>query len=78
MYAYRKKGDEIVHHLPDAEKQRIKVNPSNCTHVSFTLTRQDCPQIEIYNTNVPAENQFKYLGVHINWRLTWFRQIKAK
>ena len=60
------------------EKWRIKVNPAKCAHLTFTLRRQTCPAVKINNITVPVENHVKYLGVHIDRRLTWSRHIEAK
>ena len=53
-------------------------NKGKYAHVAFTLRSTDCPQIKINNIDVPVENQFKYPGPYLDWRLTWFRHIVVK
>ncbi|GBP96727.1 Probable RNA-directed DNA polymerase from transposon BS [Eumeta japonica] len=57
---------------------RIKVNEQKCVHVTFTLRRETCPPIRINNQVVPQHSRVKYLGIHLDQRLTWKFHIEAK
>lgn len=59
-------------------KWKIKVNPSKCAQVTFTLRRGNCPNITINNTIVPEQSHIKYLGIHLDRRLTWSHHIESK
>lgn len=59
-------------------KWRIMVNAAKCTHVTFTLRRDTCPPITIFNKNIPQKTHVKYLGIHIDRRLTWAYHIDSK
>lgn len=60
------------------DKWKIKVNEQKCIHVTFTLRRETCPQIRINNQLVPQHTSVKYLGLHLDRRLTWKSHIDAK
>lgn len=57
---------------------RIKVNEQKCVHVTFTLRKETCPPIFLNNQIVPQRSHFKYLGIHLDQRLTWKFHIDAK
>ena len=57
---------------------RIKVNESKSTHVTFTLRRETCPNIQINGIQIPQSNHVKYLGLHLDRRLTWREHIWTK
>ncbi|XP_055615174.1 RNA-directed DNA polymerase from mobile element jockey isoform X1 [Toxorhynchites rutilus septentrionalis] len=59
------------------QKWRIKVNETKCVHVTFTLNKNTCPQIKFNRSAVPQSNEIKYLGVHLDRRLTWKKYIKG-
>lgn len=60
------------------KKWNIKVNADKSTHVTFTLRKGDCPAITMNGSLIPAKNSVKYLGIHLDRRLTWKEHIKAK
>lgn len=60
------------------ELWRIQVNPSKCVHVTFTLNKSCCPKISVNGSIVPEKTQVKYLGIHLDRRLTWGPHIDAK
>lgn len=59
-------------------KWKIRVNPQKSTHVTFTLRRGDCPPVNLCGTQIPQNTTVKYLGVHLDRRLTWRPHINAK
>jgi hypothetical protein len=61
-----------------AKKLRIKANQNKSTHISFTMRNQTCPIVQMGDVALPQKNDVKYLGVHLDRRLTWARHIKAK
>lgn len=60
------------------EQWRIKVNNTKSTQITFTTKHTVCPQTTIYNTPIPMKSEVKYLGLHLDQRLTWQAHIKAK
>lgn len=57
---------------------RIKINQTKSVHVTFTLRRNSCPPVYIYNTMVPQADEAKYLGMRFDRRLTWQKHIWMK
>lgn len=57
---------------------RIKVNELKSAHVTFTLKKETCPAVKLNGVTIPQTNEAKYLGVHLDRRLTWRRHIEAK
>lgn len=56
----------------------IKVNPEKSAHITFTLRRDNCTPITLNNCTIPRKDSVKYLGLHLDRRLTWEKHIKAK
>lgn len=59
-------------------KWRIRINTTKSTHVTFTLRRGDCPALVLNGIPIPKANTVKYLGMHLDKRLTWKEHIKSK
>jgi hypothetical protein len=59
-------------------KWRLKANGSKLTHATFTTCRGTCPPVHIYNEQLPQAEEVKYLGLHLDRRLTWHKHIFAK
>jgi hypothetical protein len=57
------------------KKWRIKINQSKTTHIIITLCNQTCPTMQMGNVALPGK---KYLGMHLDRRLTWAMHIKTK
>lgn len=57
---------------------RIKVNELKSVQVTFTLKRDSCPPITLNNLAIPQSNDVKYLGMHLDKRLTWKKHIQTK
>jgi hypothetical protein len=60
------------------EQWKITVNPAKSTQITFTTTRTICPQVSINNIPIPIKQEVKYLGLHLDKKLTWQTHIKAK
>jgi hypothetical protein len=57
---------------------RIRVNETKSTHVTFTLRREDCPAVYLNGRHIPQDSTVKYLGIHLDCRLTWKTHNFAK
>jgi hypothetical protein len=60
------------------EQWKITVNPAKSTLITFTTRRSVCPQVSINNFPIPIKQEIKYLGLHLDKKLTWLTHIKAK
>ena len=67
--------DEIQKWL---RKWRIKANETKSVHVTFTLKRETCPQVYINRKPLPQVECVRYLGLHLDRRLTWRPHIFNK
>jgi hypothetical protein len=50
----------------------MKANESKSIRITFTTRRETCPPVHIHNVQLPQEN-VKYLGLHLDRRLTWHK-----
>ena len=57
---------------------RIKVNEQKSHHVTFTLNRGTSPRILLNGIPVPQADDVRYLGIHLDRRLTWRKHIESK
>lgn len=60
------------------KKWRIKANESKSTHVTFTMRRETCPPVMLNSKELPQKESAKYLGMHLDRRLTWKTHIFMK
>uniref|UniRef100_A0A2S2Q1W5 Putative RNA-directed DNA polymerase n=1 Tax=Sipha flava TaxID=143950 RepID=A0A2S2Q1W5_9HEMI len=60
------------------KKWRVKINSTKSVHITFTLKLGHCPNVSINNTQIPTSDAVKYLGLHLDKRLTWNNHIKTK
>lgn len=60
------------------KKWRIKASASKSTQVTFTLRAGDCPPVNLGETILPHNDAVKYLGMHIDRRLTWKKHLHKK
>jgi hypothetical protein len=56
----------------------MKANETKSVHVAFTKRRETCLSVNINDVLIPRENHVKYLGLHLDRRLTWHTHIFAK
>lgn len=60
------------------EHWKINVNTNKSTQITFTTKRGICPQVSINNAPIPIKRDVKYLGLHLDEKLTWKTHIKMK
>jgi hypothetical protein len=56
----------------------MKANGTKLTHITFTTRRETCPPVHINNIQLHQVEEIKYLGLHLDRRLTWCNHIFAK
>jgi hypothetical protein len=52
------------------KRWRMKANESKAIHLPFSTQRETCPRIHIDNVQLPQKEDIKYLGLHLDRRLT--------
>lgn len=57
---------------------RMRANEMKSVHVTFTLKRDTCPVVELNQIKIPQLDSVKYLGIHLERRLTWTKHIFMK
>jgi hypothetical protein len=57
---------------------KIKINQAKSVLVTFTTTRTICPQVTVNNAPIPMQTDVKYLGLHLDQRLTCSTNTKTK
>ena len=57
---------------------RIKANELKSSHITFTLKRGTCPKVKLNGNDLPQNNEVKYLGIHLDEKLTWQSHIMNK
>jgi hypothetical protein len=72
----------LQHHLNQLEKWlkrwRIKANENKSTHITFSLKCETCPAVTLNGQHIPQRETAKYLGIHLDRRLTWQKHIFTK
>ena len=54
------------------------MNQAKSVHVTFTTRTNVCPPLTFNNAPIPVVAEVKYLGLHLEQRLTWQTHIRAK
>lgn len=73
-----KRLQNAAHHtINHLEKWKIKVNTSKTEAILFTAKRKIPHNIKIRHTSVPYSSSVKYLGVHLDKRLTYAEHVKV-
>jgi hypothetical protein len=52
------------------------MNNEKSVQITFTTRRTNCPQVTINNSIIPTKTEVKYLGLHLDQKLTWKTHIK--
>jgi hypothetical protein len=60
------------------KKWRMRAIESKSIHVTFTTRGETCPPVNINNVQLPQDDDVKYLGLHLDRRLTWHKHNFAK
>ena len=63
---------------PYYQRWRIKANENKSTHITFSLKRETCPAVTLNGQHIPQGETAKYLGIHLDRRLTWQKHIFTK
>lgn len=56
----------------------IKINAEKSRHITFSMRRGDCPPVVLFGTPLPTATSVRYLGIHLDRRLTWKTHVKIK
>ena len=49
---------------------RMKANEAKSVQVTFTLNKMTCPPVKLNNEHLPQADEVKYLGIHLDRRIT--------
>lgn len=60
------------------KRWRVRVNESKCAQITFTLKNVVCPSVKINGKIVPQQDEVKYLGIHLDKKLTWATHVDKK
>jgi hypothetical protein len=56
----------------------MKANETKSAHVTFTTRRATCPPVHTNDVQLPQSDDVKYLGLHLDRRLTWHKHVFTK
>lgn len=59
-------------------KWRIKINEDKSANITFTNKQITCPDVTLNNKILPKTDDIKYLGMHLDKRLTWKKHLLTK
>jgi hypothetical protein len=60
------------------QKWRMQANPHKSVHITFTTRSGMCPPVHLNAVHLPCADHVKYLGFHLDRRLTWRHHIFTK
>lgn len=60
------------------KKWRIKANECKSVQVIFILRKDFCPPVHLNGQIIPKADDAKYLGIHLDRRITWRKHIWSK
>lgn len=61
-----------------AKRWNIRVNAEKSQHITFTLGQEDSPQVDYDGLGLPHCHSVRYLGLHLDRRLTFHNHITKK
>lgn len=76
--ASRELQDYLLEFEEYLKNWNIKTNETKSTHITFTLNKLTCPAVKLNNKILPQHREVKYLGLHLDRRLTWKKQVETK
>jgi len=60
------------------KKWRMKANETKSVQVTFTLKKNTCPPLQLNKKQLTQTEELKYLGIHLDRKLTWHKHISTK
>jgi hypothetical protein len=63
---------------PWLTKWKIQINTNKSININFTTRPIDTPQLSLNADPIPKKESVKYLGLHLDSKLTWRTHIQAK
>jgi hypothetical protein len=77
MGAEYKVEADYLHFLEEwLHKWKIVANETKSCHVTFTLRKGKCPAVKINQIYIPQKTTARYLGLHLDNKLTWRNHIR--
>jgi len=56
----------------------MKANETKSVQITFILKKVTCPPVQLNNRQLSQTEEIKYLGIHLDQKLTWRKHISAK